>query len=258
MIPRGLGCLPSPRDDRDVALDTLRLSTFRAGRDPLAPLSVREHTHAVLDQGSSQSCTGQAVAVGYYCAARGHGIDAPLASPMVLYALGRHLHTPSGGSLLDTGSYLRAVLKAMTKHGVPSEASWPFDMGRINERPPWSVIRSAYDSRGPKGYYRALGTGQDLLDELDDALGEGYPFVWGTRVDRAFQVNDGPEYVPAMADGAGTIGGHALCALGRVWKDGTRWYETQNSWGTGWRGDGFAWLHERWVLDGFDHWLVLP
>jgi hypothetical protein len=117
-------------------------------------------------------------------------------------------------------------------------------------------VRAGHDTHGPSGYYRVLGLGQSLLDQLDRALANGLAFVCGFRVDEAFTLDDGPEFIEPFA--GRLVGGHAVEILGRVFKDGSRWYQVKNSWGVSWRAGGYAFLHERILTEAFDHTVMAP
>jgi len=254
-VIRGLGWLPDLYDRRDLSIERLGLTT----ETPSSDLSLRPFTDGVVSQGLTSSCVGQSVADACDTTWRAQGIGVPeRTSALAIYGFARAQHTPPEQKILpDFGTYIRDAIRGMKKHGRPPENAWPFDLSKIEQRPPLSVIRAGYDTKGPAGYYRIFGSESSLLSQIDRALASGFAVVFGVPVDLQFTNDIGPELI-RFPDSANWIGGHAMEVIGRIFRDGVRWYEIKQTWGETWREEGFAFLHQRWLTEGYDHWVIAP
>ncbi len=268
----GSGCILDPYDGRDHGFYQLGLT----GAAPQTPILLERFALTPEDQEMSNGCTFFAAGEAFDTSCRSLGIKVPeRSSKMAGYGWGRHQHSHPEFPLVDTGSWLRAAIQGMVRHGVAGESSYPWDpwaldefhfsdgvsvdILRINSRPPLKAVRSGFDRRGPRGYNRVRGYGQSVLDQLDLALSRGFAYAISTAVDEA--VTDASKtdpFIPYDDIGFKYVGYHAMCIIGRMWKDGKRWYRIQQSYGPHYRDNGRAWIDERYVLNARDRWLVIP
>lgn len=248
-----LGCFPDPYDARDLPLASLRLDAAYP-----SSFSLREWEPGILDQGSTESCVGNAVVQAYATAAnaarrkRELTVEAgTMPSRLLVYWLARHAHNASN---IDRGTYIRAAFKTIKGHGLAPESDWPFEASEVNTQPPQRVFQAAFPERGPKGYYRIGSWGQVAVEDCARAIASGAVPVVGLLVDEAFTRDRGPDRIghPFLTR---TRGGHALSFTAYERRDGDLWFWTPNSWGADWRGGG-AWLHEGHVRASFDRWAV--
>jgi hypothetical protein len=220
----------------------------------------------VLDQGTEGACTGFGLAsvVNYLFWIRhvAHSPKAPFArvSPRMLYELAKRYDEWPGQDY--AGSSCRGALKGWHKHGVCSEALWPYPL----------------DSKGHAVFARP-GEGWDL-DAATRPLGVYYRIERESVVDlQAAIAAIGAVYVSAQVhDGWGALlharaarppashaqlesipaprnprqrGGHAFALVG--YND--RGFVVQNSWGARWGACGFAVLpYDDWVEHATDAW----
>ena len=173
---RGTGWLPDLPDIRDAPLDRLRGG---AAALPEA-FTLRHPAVTVRNQGGASSCVGFAWAQALELAYAHHGVLTGDLSPAFIYFLARATHGAAG---LDSGTYLRAAAKAVARFGCASERSHPYSVLFINQSPPWSAYRDAYDRKGLRGYYRV--DAHDL-DAVRWAISTGRPVVGGWTVDKTF------------------------------------------------------------------------
>ena len=239
------GWLPDAPDIRDWGLDRLGVSS--SDTLPGEVLLRDAGPPGVFNQGSTSSCVGQAIAAAIHMlewaaafkSGRGPSLEPP--SALYIYALARAQHSTF---LRDNGTFIRLAAEAVRKMGVPCAEAWPFSTApwRVNRRPSWKAHMMAEPRHGT-AYYRIWDTGDDRIQQMKRALFAGYPVVFGTRIDRAFMVDDGPMIVDG-ADVDDIAGGHAMLCTGYRHTESGLVFQVRNSWGTSWRDTGYCWFTE--------------
>lgn len=239
-----------PRWPMDSDLKKLLPAYVRAGR--------------ILNQGNEGACTGFGLAcVTNYLYWLRHLNSTPrarklpdLVSPRMYYELAK-LYDEWPGQDYE-GSSCRGALKGWHKHGVCSEALWPYPLGRdgagIFQRPAagWDD-----DATGrPLGVYYRVD--KKSVVDMQAAIYEiGAVYVssdvhdgWGVA---SSAVPDSHDKLPRITRMTKKTGGHAFALVGF----NERGFVVQNSWGTDWGASGFAVLaYEDWVTNGTDAWAV--
>jgi C1A family cysteine protease len=237
-VKPGLGYIPDTEDKRDLHFGALRLpgAVFTS-------FSLKEHVVEVLNQENTSSCVAHSWAQALRICDSLAGIkDPPLPSREFLYFNARAF---DGEPIEDQGTQLRSCAKGLIKFGRPPESSWAFDPRYINERPPWSAYRDAYDFKGPAGYYRVTG-----LDQMKAALASGKPVVGGASVGNSIFAYTGGIYSPDPTEPS--IGGHALVFVGFT----PDYFEICGSWGPGYGEHGFMRVSYAWTSSFTDLWAV--
>lgn len=233
------GCHPDPLDRRDRLIGELGLAP------DIAPEASIDRHFAPKNQARSQSCCGQGLAAGLRLAYLAQGIDCPELSALFPYYTGRREYTTR---VRDVGTYIRAVVKATVRFGVPPELRWAFAMTRVNRQPVWSAFRAAHDFRGLRGYYR-IPKGD--TDSVRRAIHAKCPVIAGWSVDEAFTKVTGPNVIGPCR---GTIvGGHCM-AIVSYHRDRT--FTLLNSWGANWRNGGRQRVTDDFVAEGSDLWAL--
>jgi len=158
-------------------------------------------------------------------------------SRLFIYSMARSLMDDDGdgqGDIdKDEGTYIRLCFEVLSRFGVCEESIWAYDESKVFVAPSIKALRRAVGRR-IHSYYRIKQTGDDRLDAMVSALRAKHPVVFGTLVDQAFMQTNGPSIV-SPPTGA-TVGGHAMLCVGYV--DGK--FLVKNSWGKGWRDNGFC------------------
>jgi hypothetical protein len=272
-MPEGqieIGGRPIVLDARPDRLDLRDLPYHPAVR-PLAPRSPADADFAaelgayvaarlILDQGSDGACTGFGLAavVNYllWRRPRSEGEDATAkaerVSTRMLYHLARFYDEWPGEDY--DGSSCRGALKGWHKHGVCSEAKWPYDPQRfVAPADDWDVDAV----RRPLGVYYRIDRASVV--DMQAAIAEtGAIYVsaavhggWNVAIGRG--APGGHDALPRIAFRSEPEGGHAFALVGY-----NEWgFVVQNSWGTKWGAKGFAVLtYEDWVAHGSDAWAV--
>ncbi len=238
MMKRVYGYIKDAPDPRDQHFAKLGI-----GAPPPSSASLRTHVVEVLDQLGTSSCCANAWAQALRIADSVAGVKAPqLSSREFLYYGARKY---DGGDIVDMGTQLRSVAKAVVKLGRPPESAWPFDEARINDQPSWEAFREAFDHKGPAGYHRV-----STLTEIKQAIAAGHAVVGGVDIGQSFEDYSGGIY--SAPHGEASLGGHALCLVG---------YDEQsftlvNSWNVMWGEHGFARVAPSFISAFSDLWCV--
>ena len=257
---RVLNYVPSPVDPRDVPLRAM-LAMRGARRATAVPayVSLRAGCGPIRDQGQTGECTGQAlVGASEYLDAKSHG-GALSARRGVKYAYynGRRMMFPSQVRV-DSGCYIRTVLKAGVRYGVCREEFWP-ESSPFDSKP--SVAAYADGSVYQITEYGAC-TGEfhsNTVDLIRESIAAGLPVMMGFDVYRdAFMSDEVAKTGVAKVPKRGDIreGGHAVLIVG--YDDASSMFSVRNSWGEEWGDHGYFTLPYWYVLYGHasDFWAV--
>lgn len=220
----------------------------------------------VLDQGSEGACTGFGLAcVANYLFWVRHvqehaGSPFLPVSPRMLYELARRYDEWPGADY--EGSSCRGALKGWYKHGVCSNACWPYVLqdGKAQfqrPHPDWQLDAA----RRPLGvYYRIDGQAiTDMQAAITDigavyvsaSAHDGWDALAAGRHAPPMQHADLPEIAPCRDPRS--RGGHAFALVGY----NARGFVVQNSWGPDWGAGGFAVLpYDDWVANATDAWAL--
>src|SRR5258706_6014590 len=214
---------------------------------PLIPLEdYQQRGVPILDQGQEGACTGFGLATVANFLLRGRRVrpDTEPVSARMFYEMARRYDEWPGEDY--SGSSARGAMKGWHKHGVSSEAVWPYNAndagGSLDNE------RAADASGRPLGaYYRV--NHQDLIC-MHSALAE-VGVLYATA-----KVHDGwrtPDTDGKIGRTQNIIGGHAF-AIVAFDHDG---FWIQNSWGPDWGKEGFGHIsYDDWLANGTDVWVA--
>jgi len=219
----------------------------------------------VLDQGEEGACTGFGLAcvVNYLHwrvalgAPKGRVRQQPV-SPRMLYHLARFYDEWPGEDY--DGSSCRGALKAWHKHGVCSDALWPYRdaAGHVRFLKPHDTWAEDALTRRLGVYYRI---NRSSVVDMQAAIREiGAIYVsgdvhdgWGIEARKKTITGHASLPVVNPIKQADSLGGHAFALVGYN-KIG---FVVQNSWGLVWGNCGFGVLpYEDWVKHGTDAWIA--
>lgn len=183
---------------------------------------------AVFDQGELGSCTANAI-----LAAFGFIHPGFTGSRLALYYDERNIE---GTVNDDAGAEIRDGIKVMATQGVPSEAEWPYNIGRFREAPP-----QGHGNAFKLSSYSRLVTG----DDFHQCLAAGFPFVLGFQVwpDLESDAVASTGRLPLPNYDVEPIGGHAVCVIGYDQHSPVGdAFLVRNSWGRDWGLKGDFWV----------------
>ena len=227
----------------------LRLGTL--GSDLQLPDMTRPRSEPwILDQGSSEACTGFNGACAVY------ELTGERLSPWMLWTYGRIRDGAKPSALRNIGVRTSAMLAAFRRHGSCDYQSWqPDTLGFDRHALPPAMARVSAQRFNIQAT-ALYAVGQQLVHLLVDGLSRGYSGGIVVNVDRRFERAGSDPVGPE--DGASR--GRHIITLRRAYRSGGNYViECVNSWGRG-HGDGglvrlsaeragqapFAWLC-KWV-----------
>jgi C1A family cysteine protease len=206
----------------------------------------------VYDQGKLGSCTANAIAAAFEFDLLRQGLADFMPSRLFIYYNER---VKLGTVDVDSGAMIRDGIKSVSKQGVCTEVSWPYDITTFTVKPPQSCYHEALGNRATS-YQRVVPT----LSQLKGCLAAGYPIVFGFRVYESFESPEVAQtgVVPLPQANEQALGGHAVLAVG--YDDASTRFLVRNSWGSGWGQNGYftmpyAYLTERGLSSDF--WAIL-
>lgn len=229
------GCLPDPIDHRHHA-DFERLG-LAAGTEQWP--SLRAFCGEVLNQQSTSSCVPHAILDAERTTLRArHLIDAPLGSILQLY-YGARFRSGLHGS--DDGCYPSVAIFELEANGIAPAFQWPFAPMHVQKRPPIAATRDAYERRGMRDTYAIHESTVDgRIAAMRAALNAKRAGTMQIPVDRAMMFSNGVTLIEYAKLGA--IEGYHLVEFVALADDGGPCVEIKNSWGSGWRDGGYAYL----------------
>lgn len=202
------------------------------------------------DQGQLGSCTGNGIAaVVQYCRARERLPDFVPSRLFIYYGEREREGTTDS----DAGAEIHDGIKVVMALGAPSEADWPYDVGKFAARPPPQVYVSALQD-----VVRSAARVDQTVDALRACVAAAWPVVFGIQLYESFEGSavERTGLVPMPGSGEKVIGGHCMVVVG--YDHPRRLFQVRNSWGTGWGDGGNCWLPYDYLTgdDASDFWQV--
>jgi C1A family cysteine protease len=201
-------------------------------------IDLRDKCSAIENQGSLGSCTANALAGNLeFLELKTNAIYFE-ASRLFIYYNERLLeHTVP----YDSGATLRNGIKAIARAGYCDEKDWQYDITKFTKRPSIKCYLNALHHR-ITSYYSMTS-----LNEFLNCLASGYPFVFGIAVYDSFESAEVAKtgIVPMPDSMEGSLGGHAVCAVGYDLTE--KVFIVRNSWGAEWGMEGYFYLPFRYV-----------
>ena len=214
-----------------------KIKNFSVSKQLSATVDLRPKINIMYDQGQLGSCTANALCYSFL-------YNDPTFQPsrLFLYYNERSLDNDIPD---DAGSTLTQGINALTRYGVCSESSWPYNISKFTNKPPLSIYNEALDHQIISSS-RVLQT----LSSLQGCLYTGQPFVVGILVYESFEsqqvANTGYVQMPNV-NKEQLLGGHAVICVG--YNNTKKVWIMKNSWGSGWGDKGYFYLPYNYLLN---------
>ena len=246
-------CYGAKPDSFDYTDLKKRYSYYKVPSTQSLPVDLRGYVDQVYDQGKLNSCTANAVCSVLAMDLKKQGYAGFNPSRLFLFYNTREMSYYSFSSEYS----IRDTLKAMSRHGVCNEHSWPYSDSfyRHRDKPPKSCFKAAKANT----LYKYKRLEQDI-GQLRACLSKKCPFVFGFKVYKTFakrmrkcgcmpmQTKDDRSYSFSSK-------GQALVAVG--FDDKKECVTVLNSWGKDWGDDGYFYMPYDVITDKdmcFDFW----
>lgn len=232
-----VGYLPDEKDNRDWKFKHFAQSK---NLQKLSSASLRDNVVEVLNQLNIGSCVANSGFQGIRMSQIRQLKDLgkynsnnppPLGSRLFGYYNPRSYHNATS---IDSGTYIRYFFKALNKFGFCPEYIMPYNTVDFDKRPSHAVYKAAYDQKDPTDYYRIEETGEERLEQIELAISNGYPVVFGTEVSKDFCMGININDVIDPPINLTIAGGHAMLIEGFEDKK----YTILNSWSDEFGNDG--------------------
>jgi hypothetical protein len=237
------------RDAHDPSHTHYKADQFAADDLP-AFVDLRPHLTEVEDQGDLGSCTANALAGAVEYLEKRIANNAERVSRLFIYWNERDLE---GETNQDHGAAISDGIKALKERGVCSEEVWPYDVGSVFDEP----HDEAFGDAEPHTIDEAHRVKVELHD-MRHCLAEGYPFVFGLEIFKAFEdIGESGEVAAPDPRHDESCGGHAMLCVG--YSDEDEVFVVRNSWGPDWGDQGYCYIpygylsnpkfmHDAWTL----------
>ena len=259
MTRTGFGWTPDLPDHRDhIYAAPLAKLTAKA---PLpAKVDLRKRCPAVYNQGNIGSCTANAIGAALQFDRKKQKLADFVPSRLFIYYNERVMEHSVG---IDAGAMIRDGIKSVGKQGACPETEWTYDDTEADPQTSIWPPGAKPAQKPPKACYRHAKKFQALnyqrvnrsLGQMKGCLADGFPFVLGFTVYRAFVsakvAQTGILNLPAPGEpGAnpdGSPAGHAVLAVG--YDDAQQRFIVRNSWGKKWGMQGYFTMPYAYLLD---------
>lgn len=206
------------------------------------------HNVSILNQGTEGACTGFGLATvaNYLLGSRiGQTDELTSVSPRMFYSMARRYDEWPGEDY--SGSSARGAMKGWNKHGVCTEAEWPYRLaggsdGGLND----ARIKAA--RRHPLGAYFRVNH-KDII-AMHAAIAE-VGILYATSMVHEGWNSVGSDGIINQSDII--TGGHAFAIVGYT----EMGFWVQNSWGDDWGHHGMCLIsYDDWLANGTDVWVA--
>jgi hypothetical protein len=188
-MKRGCGAIPDVRDRiyphaSDVVGTTLAPPRASDGCRAFCPVRP-------VDQGSDESCVGEALAQALFARMGVDGLAQVMPSSRAIWYFARKR---AGFENANSGCRPFDAIEAIAENGYPDEALWPRTK-HYSRRPDQLAMRGAFD-RERLVVGRIQTEGADREDELRSYLHPGVPVTLALTVDEAYQESSSGVWTP--------------------------------------------------------------
>jgi C1A family cysteine protease len=125
-------------------------------------------------------------------------------------------------------------MQSLTKDGIATEATLPYDITKFTVKPSAEAYKSAQEFKIHDAKQLAS------LDDVKAALANGQVVAFGFRVYKSFMSIKADGVMPEPKPGEQVLGGHAVLAVG--YDDAKKVLIIRNSWSEKWGDKGYFYM----------------
>lgn len=142
----------------------------------------------------------------------------------------------------NSGTYNRLMMDVLSRHGICTEARWPYDPLKATVRPSIMAYREAFANRFD-AFYSITESGDARLEAILKAFSSKHSVLFGTALDASFLNYAGGSVIPRPT--GSIIGRHAMVLVG--WSPSRNAFKVRNSWTSAWGESGYGWMSPSFV-----------
>jgi C1A family cysteine protease/uncharacterized tellurite resistance protein B-like protein len=158
----------------------------------------------------------------------------------------------------DQGSTIRLAISSIDVYGVCKEETWDYKLlpgekvESLNDPPHEDAYAEAKNLKNRSAFRWDTAEEVDIdLFTMKHCLAEGYPFVFGLKLFKDFDValKHGRVPMPDLDtdEGRESHGNHAMLCVG--YKDSAQVFIVRNSWGDNWGDRGYCYIPYKYMTD---------
>ena len=148
----------------------------------------------------------------------------------------------------DSGQYARDMCRVLKDKGIAPEMTWPYDVSKFNDSPPWyaNAFAGLYKI---KSYHRIYS-----VADIRKSIALDHPVAVGFKLFQKFLSFKGT-VLPMPEKGERMVGGHEMIIVG--YNKPNKTLRIKNSWGARWGDSGYVEIPEAYfLLYALDYWSV--
>ncbi|CAF4621728.1 unnamed protein product [Rotaria socialis] len=221
-------CKPCPRPSSSLKFSS---SPKYRNKDLPKTVDLSSKMTPVETQEDTAACVGNALAAAYEFLIKkktGRDIDV---SRLFIYYNGRVRDAVDEGIIEDSGCSIAGAIEGLKEYGCCKEDWFPYDIRKVNQRPPKNCYDDAIHFRITHGLVL-----KPNLQEMKVCLAQGYPFVFGLKTFKSFSTAETNGGLVPMPEPNEDISldhyQHAMLAVG--YDDKLKQFIVKNSWGPNW------------------------
>ena len=219
----------------------MKMMSYHANLSAVKEIDLSPLFPEVYDQEALGSCTANAILGAYEYTMKKENEPYVQMSRLGLYYMEREKEHPNDMST-DTGAQIKTGVNITHNSGVGLEVLWPYDISKFAEKPPDTF----YDDLQ---YHKSVKIERIKREtkDIDQCLLDGCPVIFGFLVYSSFETpqvaQTGMVPIPDPSKEE-LLGGHAVCIVGLVKKNGKDYYKVRNSWSTSWGDQGHFYVEK--------------
>lgn len=211
-------------------------------------VDLREYCSPIEDQKSYGSCTGCASVGCLELLDRKNDMKHTDLSRFFAYYNARSFEGTTG---VDSGAYIRDVVKGLVKYGACTEELWKYEVRNLYRKPDDSCYKNA--SKHKIIAYERVRS----IRGAQEALAQGFPVVFGLYLYSSFEKTGYNGIVRTPGWFERFLGGHAMAIVGYKKIDGKLYFIVRNSWSDNWGDKGYCYVPVNYIKrKGSDFWVL--
>lgn len=221
-----------------------KMMSYHANLGNVKEIDLSSKFPPVYDQEALGSCTANAILGAYEYTMNKENETYIQMSRLGLYWMERFKEHPEDMST-DTGAQIKTGVNITHDEGVGLETLCPYDISKFAEKPSEAFFDDLQYHKSVK-----IERIKRETKDIDQCLLDGCPVIFGFLVYSSFETPEvartGMVPIPDPSKEK-LLGGHAVCIVGHVKKNGKEYYKVRNSWSSSWGDQGHFYVEKEFM-----------